>query len=146
MTETDIVNFAGLSGDYDSRYVDAEYARTTAFGERSAHGMLVFCSAFGRWNTAKIPTPAVAPPIAVPTPPTAVSTEVDNSSMVAGHLNDTVTFLRPVAIGDTIRCRYKTLSERESKSRPGLHVVTTGLQMLNQRDEVVQEGSTIMMH
>jgi len=65
--------------------------------------------------------------------------------MVAGHLNDTAFFLAPVRIGDTIHCRYKTLAMRASKSRAGLRLTTTGLQIVNQRNEVVQEGHTIMM-
>lgn len=151
ITETDIVNFAGLTGDYDPRYVDAEFAKGDIFGERVAHSMLVFNVAFGRWNSTRLTTPDSPPADWTPPAPSAAavadaSPDVDSNTMVAGHLNDTATFLAPVRIGDTIRCRYKTLAERASKSRPGLNLITTGLQVVNQRGEVVQEGSTIMMH
>ncbi len=151
ITETDIVNFAGLTGDYDPRYVDAEFARGDIFGERVAHSMLVFCVAFGRWNSTRLARPDIPPADWTPPPPTAAAVadsnpEVNGNTMVAGHLNDKATFLAPVRIGDTIRCRYKTLAERASKSRPGLNLITTGMQTVNQRNEVVQEGSTIMMH
>ena len=41
VTETDIVNFAGLSGDYNQIHTDAEYSKTTPVGQRIAHGLLV---------------------------------------------------------------------------------------------------------
>lgn len=40
VTETDVVMFAGLTGDWHPLHTDANYARTTMFGERIAHGML----------------------------------------------------------------------------------------------------------
>lgn len=150
ITETDIVNFAGLTGDYDPRYVDAEFARDDIFGERVAPPLLVFCVAFGRWNSLRfVPPdgPPPPPPVAATAPiQTDSPAAVDGDTMVAGHLNDKATFLAPVRIGDTIRCRFKPLAERPSRSRPGLTIITTGLQVINQRNEVVQEGSTIMMH
>ena len=158
ITETDIVNFTGLTGDYDPQYVDSEFAREGMFGERIAPGMLVFTAAFGRWTTARFSQPGFRrppPPVEDSAGTNADTAEaaagaktgsgVDNSTMVAGHLNDTAAFLAPVKIGDTFRCRYKTLATRASKSRPGLTLTTTGLQIVNQRDEVVQEGSTLMM-
>ena len=47
ITETDVVNFAGLSGDYNQIHTDAEYARGTFFGRRVAHGLLVLSIATG---------------------------------------------------------------------------------------------------
>jgi len=100
------------------------------FGERTAHGMLGFNIAFACWlrdwlkKLNQFPGP---------------------KSDIAGHLNDKICFLAPIKIGDTIRCRYKTLSARASKSRPEFGLVTFGLQVINQRDEVVQEGSAVMM-
>jgi len=131
ITETDVVTFAGLTGDYNPLHVDAHYAGTTAFGQRIAHGMLVFTIAFGLWishRSAHNLRPAGS-----------------TNGMVAGHLNDRSTFVAPVAIGDTIRCLYKTLGARPSKSKPGIGLIGTGFQVVNQRDEVVQEGSTLMM-
>lgn len=143
ITETDVVNFAGLTGDFDPRYVDAEFAKGDIFGERIAHSMLVFTAAFGRWTTSRSISVGSAPP----PPPTPVVTgpAVDKSPTIAGHLNDTASFLAPVRIGDTIRCRSKVLATRASKSRPGFTVTTTGLQVVNQRNEVVQDGSTVML-
>jgi len=47
ITETDVVLFAGISGDYNPLHTDAEYARTMMFGERVAHGLLGLAVASG---------------------------------------------------------------------------------------------------
>jgi len=130
ITEADIVNFAGLTGDYSPQHVDAEFAAKGMFGERTAHGVFIFSAVFGLWISWG------------PAHPPAPST---GGAMLAGHLNDNARFLAPVRIGDTIRCRYKALATRASKSRPGTGLVTTGLQALNQDNAAVLEGSTILM-
>ncbi len=47
ITEADIVNFAGLSGDFNALHTDAEFAKQTMFGKRIAHGLLVLSIASG---------------------------------------------------------------------------------------------------
>src|SRR5437660_9849945 len=47
LTETDIVNFAGLSGDFNPIHVDHEFARTTPFRRPVAHGLLVLSMSSG---------------------------------------------------------------------------------------------------
>src|SRR5262249_3155982 len=47
ITETDIVNFAGLSGDFNPIHIDHQFARTTPFRRPIAHGLLVFSIASG---------------------------------------------------------------------------------------------------
>ena len=42
VTQADVVNFAGLSGDFNPIHIDHEFARTTAFGQPIAHGLLVW--------------------------------------------------------------------------------------------------------
>ena len=128
-TEADIVNFAGLCGDYDPLYVDAEFAKQTVFGERIAPPMLVFTAGFGLWTRDGDLLRAKSP----------------GAATEAGHLNDGSLFLAPVKIGDTIRCLFKVAEFRVSKSKPDRGVLTFAFQMLNQRDEVVQEGQTLMM-
>ena len=55
ITEADIINFASLTGDWHPLHTDVEYAKSTPFGERIAHGMLTLPSAppcsFGSENT-----------------------------------------------------------------------------------------------
>ncbi|MFC1878860.1 MaoC/PaaZ C-terminal domain-containing protein, partial [Chloroflexota bacterium] len=47
ITETDIVNFAGLSGDFNLIHTDAAYSQQAPFGQRVAHGLLVLSIAMG---------------------------------------------------------------------------------------------------
>ena len=47
ITEADIVNFAGLSGDYTQIHTNAEFARQGVFGQRVAHGLLLMAIASG---------------------------------------------------------------------------------------------------
>lgn len=127
ISETDIINYSGVSGEYNPQYTDVEYAKKSMFGERIAPGVLIFDIAFGLWtwqHFGRFPAPKVK---------------------FAGHLTDRSTFIAPVKIGDTIRCQYRIASARLSKTRPGAGIVTIDLQVLNQRDELVQDGSTVMM-
>lgn len=50
VTETDVAAFAGLSGDYNPLHTDAVFMKSTPFGERIAHGMLVVSIAIGMAN------------------------------------------------------------------------------------------------
>jgi acyl dehydratase len=50
VTETDVVNFAGLSGDFNPLHTDEEFGKSTPFGARIAHGMLVASMATGMMN------------------------------------------------------------------------------------------------
>ena len=80
ITESDLVSFSALTGDWHPQHADAEWAAESRFGERIAHGMLVLSYAVG-----------LAP--------------LDPSRIVALRGLERVTFKRPVRIGDTIRLR-----------------------------------------
>jgi acyl dehydratase len=54
-------------------------------------------------------------------------------------------FLRPVLIGDTVRARVQVTGIRDSRSRPGHEVVTLRRDLVNQRDEITQTGTTISL-
>src|SRR5260370_34572635 len=62
VTETDIVIFAGLSGDYNVLHTDAEFMKRSIFGERIAHGLLGLAMQAGPFTRAApaYPTPALA--------------------------------------------------------------------------------------
>jgi 3-hydroxybutyryl-CoA dehydratase len=77
ITESDVVSFAALSGDWHPQHADVEWAARSRFGGRLAHGMLVLSYAVGL----------------VP---------IDPSRVVALRGIDAVVFKRPVRIGDTI--------------------------------------------
>jgi acyl dehydratase len=122
VTEADVTAFAGLSGDYNSIHTDAEYARGTAFGERIAHGMLVFSIATGL----------------------GVRTGVLDGTVIAFLGIEDWKFLRPVFLGDTIRLRWTVTGARPS-SKGGSGVLTRRMEIVNQRGEVVQAGTTVTL-
>ena len=51
ITETDVVSFAGLSGDFNNMHIDEEFAKKTVFTTRVAHGLCVLSVASGLWFT-----------------------------------------------------------------------------------------------
>lgn len=109
ITETHVVNFAGVTGDHFGLHMDAEYAKTTPFGQRVAHGLLVLSCGAGL----------------IPLLPGRVNAFIG--------MND-VRFRAPVFFGDTIRPAMEVLEKREKA--PG-GVVTLQETILNQRDEPV---------
>ena len=116
ITESDVVTFAGLSGDYNPIHTDAEFAKDTVFEERIAHGMLGLAVVSGlAWRTGFMEGTADA----------LISVETK--------------FRNSVKFGDTIRARFEVKQKREMK-RLGGGFVTLGVKVLNQRDETVQKG------
>ncbi|MAG34175.1 MAG: hypothetical protein CL908_25120 [Deltaproteobacteria bacterium] len=126
VTEADIVGFANFTGELNPVYLNEVFAASARFGSRIAPPMWSFCLGFGDYLRELL---AISMP----------------SSGFAGHLGDSWRFLAPIRIGDTIRTRHKPLSYKPSRSRPGMGVVEFGLQLLNQRDEIVQDGRVAMM-
>ena len=117
VTETDIVNFAGLSGDFNPIHLDHEFARTTPFRRPIAHGLLVLSMVSG---------------LGVSSPPMRTLAFVE--------LRDW-RFKEPVFIGDTIRLRSKIV-EKEVRARGRRGIITWHRQVINQEARVVQEGVT----
>jgi acyl dehydratase len=120
VTETDIVLFAGLSGDYNVLHTDAEFMKSSIFGERIAHGLLGLAIQAGLFTRA---------------------TQAYATIAVAGLRWK---FKGPIKIGDTIRVRARVTAKKEA-SRADRGLLTVERQVLNQRDEVVQEGETDLM-
>jgi acyl dehydratase len=120
VTETDIVLFAGLSGDYNVLHTDAEFMKKSIFGERIAHGLLGLAIQSGLFYRSG---PAYA-------------------TLAFAGLR--WKFKAPIRIGDTIRLRARVIDKRET-SRPDRGLVVVERKVLNQRDEVVQEGETDLM-
>ena len=120
ITETDIVLFAGISGDYNVVHTDAELMKTSIFGERIAHGLLGLSVQSGLLARAMQPYATLA---------------------FAGLRWK---FKGPIKIGDTIRVRGKVTTKKET-SKPDRGLVTLARTVVNQRDEVVQEGETDLM-
>jgi acyl dehydratase len=117
VTEADIVNFAGLSGDFNPIHLDHEFARSTPFRRPIAHGMLVFSMATG---------------LAVNTPPMRTLAFVSIRSWQ---------FKGPVFIGDTLHVRTRIV-EKEVRARGRRAVITWYREIINQDGKVVQAGET----
>jgi acyl dehydratase len=110
VTETDIVNFASLTGDWFQLHTDVEFAKKSMFGERIAHGMLVLSIAS-----------ALAPPY--------------DLAFLAFYGMDRVRFIAPVKIGDTIHVEAEIIDKKEREGDTG--TVTLRAYVKNQRDENV---------
>ena len=120
VTEADIVNYAGFSGDFNPMHIDDEFAKKTPFRRRIAHGFGVFSMASG---------------LGVGTPP------VRTIALFAVH---EWKFLHPVFIGDTIRVRTRLL-EKSLRGRGKRGEVKWHRSILNQDDKVVQEGQVVTL-
>jgi oxepin-CoA hydrolase/3-oxo-5,6-dehydrosuberyl-CoA semialdehyde dehydrogenase len=117
VSEADIVNFGGVSGDYFYMHFDEIAAKDTQFGKRIAHGYFVLSAAAGLFVS-----PAPGP-------------------VLANYGLDNLRFVAPVAIGDTIRarltCKRKVDRNRSDEQGRGQGVVAWDVQVTNQHDELV---------
>ena len=117
ITESDIVNFAGISGDYNPLHIDEEFCKNTLFGTRIAHGPLIYSIAAGLL----------------------FQLHLYDDTLIAFLGFDSLKFTKPVKIGDTVHARVEVLEKRET-SKPDRGVMKRLLQVLNQNNEIVQEG------
>jgi acyl dehydratase len=113
VTEADIVNFAGLSGDFVELHMSESYAAKGPFGRRIAHGALVFSISTGL----------------------SVQMNQITDTVIAFYGVDKLRFTHPVFIGDTIHVRKKVLSKEPKGADRG--VVTFETSVVNQNDELV---------
>jgi acyl dehydratase len=112
ITETDFVVHAGHTGDFFPHHMDAEYMKTTPFGQRIAHGTMVFSIGVGL-------TASVINPVAF------------------SYGYDRLRFVRPVFIGDTIKTRATITAKEDDPKRPDAGRVIERNEVINQRGEVV---------
>ena len=117
VSEADIVAFGGISGDYFYMHFDEIAAKSSTFGKRIAHGYFVLSAAAGLFVS-----PAVGP-------------------VLANYGLDTLRFVKPVGIGDTIQARLtakrKTDRQRRDAQGVGQGVVAWDVEVTNQHGELV---------
>src|SRR5215510_15512357 len=113
ITEADIVNFAALTGDWNEIHTNKELAARGPFGQRIAHGALVFSVATG---------------LSVRMGQTA-------DTVIAFYGLDRLRFVKPTFIGDTIRVKQRVEGKSERDETSG--IVTMLNEVINQKDEVV---------
>jgi acyl dehydratase len=121
ITETDVVNYMGLMGDYDLIYTDPTYAKDSFYGNTIVPPMLLadfvgLTLRDGSYFNIKKPF--------VP---------------FAGHLGDDITFIAPAKIGDIVYATFKILSKRVSSSKPDRGILVLGHQIVNQKNEALTE-------
>lgn len=125
ITEADVVNFAGLSGDYNALHTDAEYAKSSIFGERVAHGLLGLVVASGLFTR------------------TELNARMSRSLVALLGINSWQ-FKKPLKFGDTVKLEIEIADKRETNNF-NRGVVTFKRRLVNQKGEVVQEGDLPML-
>ena len=122
VTETDVVQFAQLTGDWNPIHTDAEFAHASPFGERLAHGLLGMAFAVGLLDR----------------------TGAFSGSAIANLGVEEWTFRLPIRIGDTLRL-VVTITDVRLASDGARGIVGRRFALYNQRDELVQEGRIPIM-
>ena len=117
ITESDVVNFAGLSGHYFYAHMDKIAAAESLFGERVAHGYFVVSAAAGLFVDAA------------------------QGPVIANYGMDNLRFVEPVKIGDTIQveltCKQKTPKQLKDPTQKPHGVVVWDIKVKNQHDQLV---------
>ena len=114
VTESDVVNFAGMTGDFTPLHVDHEYARNTPFRKPIAHGLLGLSLLAG------------------------LSSRCPNMATAAFISVSNWKFHKPIFFGDTLHVRTEVVSKREHGRRRG--EVVWQRELINQDGQVVQSG------
>lgn len=112
ITETDIVLHAGQTGDFFPHHMDAAWCATQDFGQRIAHGTLVFSVAIGM-----------------------TASTINPHAMSYGY--DRLRFVQPVFIGDTLRVRAEITECRPHPKRASHGVAVETVTVRNQRGDTV---------
>ncbi len=125
LTEADVRNFAGVSGDLNHVHLDEERMQGSTFGEPIVHGMLVLSVATGLvWQRR--------------------SPEV-RDAVVAFYGIDRLRFRKPVFPGDTVHVETEVIETSARPDGPGNGTVRYALDVVNQHDEVVISCETISL-
>jgi acyl dehydratase len=123
ITQTDIVNFACLSGDFNEVHTNWEYCKTTSFGEPIAHGPLVYAVMGGLQYASGI----------------------NDGTLIALLQIDCWRMLGAVKHGDTIRLLSKVLAKKES-SKGDRGIVTFKRKCLKQDGSIAQEMQATLLY
>jgi 3-hydroxybutyryl-CoA dehydratase len=117
ITESDVVGFAGLSGDYNQIHTDAEFSKNTPFGQRVAHGLLGLSIASGL----------------------AMRTGVLEGTVLAFREINEWKFIKPVFIGDSVHVEM-IVKDAKALPRIGAGSILITVELKNQHKETVMKG------
>ena len=117
VTEADIVNFCGVSGDFNQLHTDIEFASRTPFRQRIAHGMCGMAIASGCVNRSGL---------------------IEGTTVAFTRIKEW-SFRKPLFINDTIYVKV-VVKEKQETRKTDRGLVSVWLEVINQRGEVVMEG------
>ncbi len=121
ITEADVVNFAGLSGDFNPLHMDEEFGKKTLFGKRIAHGALGFIINTGLSNQMGL-----------------------YEGTTIAFLECSLKYTAPLCIGDTVHlCVIPT--EIIPGSKPGRGILKQDTKLVNQDGKVIMESPQVLM-
>jgi acyl dehydratase len=123
MTESDIMQFAGLTADYNPVHTNRHLMEQSQFGGRIAHGLLGLSIGFGLMMRGDF---------------------LDGSSLAFLGV-DEWRFMAPIRIGDTIHARYRVHKAKPSRSKPDRGVASFFTEIVNHNGEVAQSGYFTLM-
>ncbi|MBD3108300.1 MaoC family dehydratase [Bacillus sp. AGMB 02131] len=115
ISESDVYQFAGITGDFNPVHINSEHANQTIFKERIAHGMLTAGFISGVLGM-KLPGTGTI------------------------YLSQKVDFKAPVKIGDTVTVEVEVLEKKDRKKIIRLRTIAK-----NQLDELVVDGEAVVM-
>lgn len=115
ITDVDVKMFAGITGDFNPVHINKEFAKTTMFKDRIAHGMLV-ASLFS----------------------TVLGTQLPGEGAI--YLGQELKFTKPVYLDDTITATVTVTEVNIEKNRVVLETIAT-----NQNSDVVIKGNATLM-
>ena len=121
ITDADMVNFAGVSGDFNPLHTDEEFGKANQFGKRIAHGALGFI----------------------------ISTGLNNQMGIAegttiAFIECTVKYTAPLLIGDTVHI-VVIPTEVIHSSKPGKGILKQLVKLVNQDERVIMESNQTLM-
>jgi len=122
VAESDIMTFAGLTGDYNQIHTDAEFSKGTQFGQRIAHGLLGLSIAVGLL----------------------MRTGMLEGTVLAFREIIEWKFIKPVFIGDTIHVELEA-KEFKAMPRAGGGLAYVALEVKNQKDEMLMRGTLAVL-
>lgn len=124
ITEADLMNFAGLTGDHSELHTSDVYARASEFGQKVAHGMLGLAYAHGlMW---------------------ARTGELRETAIAFLGISDW-RFVGPIFLGDTIFVNYVLAELRDSRSRPTQAIANFDVEVVKQDGTIVQKGRKALL-
>jgi len=124
LTETDVVLFAAMSGDYNELHTSEAFGKTTQFGKRIGHGLLGLAVSHGLFFRLGL---------------------VEGTAIAFLGI-DSWKFEAPFFLGDTIRVKVQVAEKTPSRSKPDRGVIRFFFQVLKEDQSVIQSGfKTIMI-